>query len=241
MILVDDKGEARLCRLIESLQIRIVHPVNEAQNYFYEFTLDRQELFSGKSGLRAVKSDQVAIPLFNQTHDKDLFESPVQVRKLRESAAQRARQEPITENLRSICVSCHKRPEMGSTTTFFHDQSPELTAAERVNEVERILNWKRGQIPMGTASRIDRGPKAEMIDHCRGQRGSHGGFLRRLKRVRGHGLGLPSAIGGLDHRLVIADHILSFLPVSVLLPLSIHLPSAAHRHQGHQQEQFAER
>lgn len=149
MMLVDDKGEARLSRLIESLQIRIVHPADEKQNYFYEFTLDRQELLGGKSGLRAGKSDQVMIPLFNQTHDKDLFESPVQVRKLRESAAQRARQEPVTENLRSICVSCHQHPEMGSATTFFHDQSPELTAAERVNEVERILNWKRDKYQWG--------------------------------------------------------------------------------------------
>ena len=149
MMLVDDKGETRLSRLIESLQIRIVDPANEKQNYFYEFTLDRKELFSGHSGLRAGKSDQVTIPLFNRTHDKDMFEVPIRVRKLRESAAERARQEPITENLRLTCVSCHKRPEMVCTTAFFHDQSPELTASERVNEVERILNWKRDRYQWG--------------------------------------------------------------------------------------------
>lgn len=149
MMLVDDKGEIRLSPLIESLQIRIVHPTHNKESYFYEFTLDRKELFNSNNGLRAGKSDRVTIPLFNHTHDKDLFEMPIRVRMLRESAAARERREPVTENLRLICVSCHKRPEMGTTTAFFHNRSPELTASERLNEVERILNWKREKYQWG--------------------------------------------------------------------------------------------
>lgn len=94
MMLVDDKGEIRLSPLIESLQIRIVHPNHNKESNFYEFTLDRKELFNSNSGLRAGKSDQITIPLFNHTHDKDLFEMPIRVRMLREAAAARERINP---------------------------------------------------------------------------------------------------------------------------------------------------
>jgi len=40
MMLVDDKGEIRLSPLIESLQVRIVHPTHNKESYFYEFTLE---------------------------------------------------------------------------------------------------------------------------------------------------------------------------------------------------------
>jgi hypothetical protein len=142
MMLIDDRGEMRPTRLIESVQIRIVHPINEKDNDFYEFTLHRKELFNSNDGLRAGKSDQVTIPLFNHTHDRDIFEFPNRVRMIREVAAKRGRKEPITENLRFDCVSCHKRPEIVSTTAFFHDRPPGLTASERANEVERVISWK---------------------------------------------------------------------------------------------------
>lgn len=48
-----------------------------------------------------------------------------------------------------ICASCHTRPEMVTATAFIHNQSPELTASERLNEVERILNWKREKYQWG--------------------------------------------------------------------------------------------
>jgi hypothetical protein len=142
MMLIDDKGEMRPTRLIESVQIRIVNPITDTDNDFYEFTIDRKELFDSNNGLRAGRSDRVTIPLFNHTHDADLFEFPNRVRVIREVAAKRVRKEPITENLRLDCVSCHKRAEIVSTTAFFHDQSPGLTASEPANELERILRWK---------------------------------------------------------------------------------------------------
>ena len=61
---------------------------------------------------------------------------------IREVAAKRVRKEPITENLRSDCISCHKRPEIVSTNAFFHDRPPGLTASERAGEVERVMRWK---------------------------------------------------------------------------------------------------
>jgi hypothetical protein len=142
MMLIDDSGKMRTTRLIESVQIRVVHGIAERDNDFFEFSLHRKELFDGSSGLRAGKSDQVTIPVFNHTHDEDLFRIPGRVRMLREAAAKRGRKGPVTENLRSDCVACHKRPEVASANAFFHDRSPELTASERANEVERIIRWK---------------------------------------------------------------------------------------------------
>jgi hypothetical protein len=142
MMLIDDRGEMRPTRLIESVQIRIVNPITEKDNDFYEFTIHRKELFNSNNGLRAGRSDQVPIPLFDHTHDGDFFEFPNRVRMIREVTAKRVRQEPITENLRFDCVSCHKRPEIVSTNAFFHDRPPGLTASERADEVERVMRWK---------------------------------------------------------------------------------------------------
>jgi hypothetical protein len=142
MLLIDDSGKMRPTRLIESVQIRVVRGVAEEDNDFFEFSLHRKELFDGNSGLRAGKSDQVTIPIFNRTHDEDLFSIPGRVGALRETVAKRIRKEPVTENLRLDCVVCHKRPEIASASAFFHDRSPELTASERANEVERIIRWK---------------------------------------------------------------------------------------------------
>jgi hypothetical protein len=142
MMLIDDRGEMRPTRLIESVQIRMVNPITEKDNAFYEFTMHRKELFDSNNGLRAGRSDQVTIPLFNHTHDADIFDFPNRVRRIREEAAKRVRKEPITENLRFDCVSCHQRPEIVSTNAFFHDRPPGLTASERANEVERVMRWK---------------------------------------------------------------------------------------------------
>jgi len=142
MMLIDDRGEMRPTRLIESVQIRIVNPATEKDNQFYEFTMHRKELFDSNNGLRARRSDQVTIPLFNRTHDPDLFELPNRVRMIREVAAKRVRRESITENLRFECISCHKHPEIVSANAFFHDRPPGLTASERPNEVERVIMWK---------------------------------------------------------------------------------------------------
>jgi hypothetical protein len=114
----------------------------ESGNDFYEFTLHRKELFDGKSGLRAGRSDQATIPVFNHTHDEDIFSFPNRVRMIREAAAERGRRDPITENLRLDCASCHKRSEIASATAFFHDRLPGLTASERSSEVERVIRWK---------------------------------------------------------------------------------------------------
>jgi hypothetical protein len=148
MMLIDDKGEMRPTRLVESVQIRIVNPITE-NNDFYEFTIHRKELFDSNNGLRAGKSDQVMIPLFNHTHEADIFGFPNRVRMLREAATKRVRTEPITENLRLDCVPCHKRQEVVSTNAFFHDRPPGLTASERASEVERTMRWKREKSQWG--------------------------------------------------------------------------------------------
>jgi hypothetical protein len=142
MMLIDDNGKMRATRLIESVQIRVVHGIAEKDNDFYELTLHRKELFDSNNGLRATRSDQVTIPVFNHTHDEDIFNFPGRVRTIREVAAERSRKEPVTENLRLDCVSCHKRPEIASVNAFFHDRPPGLTASERGKEVERIVRWK---------------------------------------------------------------------------------------------------
>jgi len=142
MMLIDDRGEMRLTRLIESVQIRVVNSPTKKDNDFYEFTIHRKELFDGSNGLRAGRLDQVTIPLFNHTHDRDIFEFPNRVRMLREVAVKRARKEPMTENLRFDCISCHERPEIVTATAFFHDRPPGLAASARANEVERVMRWK---------------------------------------------------------------------------------------------------
>jgi hypothetical protein len=71
-----------------------------------------------------------------------MFTFPNRIRTIREAAAERGRKEPVTENLRSDCATCHKRSEVATATAFFHDRSPGLTASERSNEVERVLRWK---------------------------------------------------------------------------------------------------
>src|SRR5262249_52735956 len=91
MMLVDDRGEMRPTRLIESVQLRIVHPMNEKANDFYEFALQRKELFNSNDGLRAGTSDQVTLPHFNRTHDRDIFEVPKRVRLIREVVVERGR------------------------------------------------------------------------------------------------------------------------------------------------------
>lgn len=142
MVLIDAKGERRVTRLIESVQIRVVNSSTKNDNDFYEFTIRRKELFDSNNGLCAGRSDQITLPLFNHTHDRDAFEVPNRVRRLREVASERVRNEPMTQNLRVECISCHKRPEIVTANAFFHDRSPELAASERANEVERVMRWK---------------------------------------------------------------------------------------------------
>jgi hypothetical protein len=104
MMLIDDKGVMRPTRLIESVQIRVVDPI-EKNNDFYEFTVHRKELFSSNNGLRAGRSDKVTIPLFNHTHDGDLFEFPNRVRMIREAVDRRARKRTDYRELaKRLCV-----------------------------------------------------------------------------------------------------------------------------------------
>lgn len=144
MMLIDDKGAMRPTRLIESLQIRIVNSTDAKESDFYEFTIHRKELFASDNGLRAATSDQVTLPVFNHTHDPDVFELPNKVRTISDAVAKRMRKEPVTENLRSDCVSCHtRRVEIISTNEFFgQDLSPEMIASERANEVGRVVRLK---------------------------------------------------------------------------------------------------
>lgn len=153
MMLIDDRGKMRPTRLIESVQIRVVHAIPEEENDFYEFTLHRKELFDSNNGLRAVRSDEMTIPVFN-THDEGIFDFPSRVRMIRAMAAKRGSKETVTENLRGAgetavagirfdCASCHKQPgRIASVESFFHDRPPGLTASERGNEVERVMRWK---------------------------------------------------------------------------------------------------
>jgi hypothetical protein len=159
MMLVDDEGKMRPSRLTESVQIRIVHSAAEADSDFFEFTLHRQALFDSNNGLRAGRSDQAAIPLFNHTHDEDMFAFPNRVRAIREAAAERGRKEPITENLRVDCAACHKRSEIVTATAFFHDRPAGLTAAERSNEIERVMRWKGEKYQWGLLQGLMEGPK----------------------------------------------------------------------------------
>ena len=138
MMLVDDKGKMRPTRLIESVQIRVVRGNIEKESDFYEFTQHRKELFDGK-GLRAVKSDEVTIPVFN-VRDEDVLDLPRSVRQMREAAVKG--EGPVTENLRFGCISCHTRSGIASVSSFFHDRPPGLTASERGPEVERVIRWK---------------------------------------------------------------------------------------------------
>jgi hypothetical protein len=138
MMLIDDKGKMQPTRLIESVQIRVVRGNIEKESDFYEFTQHRKELFDGK-GLRAVKSDEVTIPVFN-VRDEDVLDLPRSVRQMREAAVKGEGR--VTENLRIGCTSCHTQSGIASVSSFFHDRPPGLTATERGPEVERVIRWK---------------------------------------------------------------------------------------------------
>jgi hypothetical protein len=138
MMLIDAKGKMHLTPLIESLQMRVVRGTIEKESDFYEFTQHRKDLFDGK-GLHAVKSDEVTIPVFN-VRDEDVLELPRSVRQMREAAVKG--EDRATENLRIGCISCHTQSGIASVSSFFHDRSPGLTAAQRGPEVERVIRWK---------------------------------------------------------------------------------------------------
>jgi hypothetical protein len=112
---VDAAAKIRVTPIAELVQIRVYRriPQNPGANYkgdygeqdVYEFVLDRPELFAGKSGLRAVSSQEPAEPLFGRREGDDPFE-----RNKRQCA-------PDTTQLKT-CIECHQAPGVYSVLSM---------------------------------------------------------------------------------------------------------------------------
>jgi hypothetical protein len=103
MFLVDDRGVLRPTPITEGVQLRIF-PEGKEQRFF-EFTLDRAGLVSGRGGLRAVGPDEV--DYFGGLHNGNSQIDPF-------GRGEPPKMEPVL----STCVGCHNAEKLSSVNTF---------------------------------------------------------------------------------------------------------------------------
>ncbi len=142
MLLVDQQGDLVASPIIESIQFR--HFFTGTQQMFYEFTLDRDRLFTGQTGgLRPLARAETGFPLFR---------SPG-VNFAEASAAEIETSSPV---MLSLCVSCHGHLERNGVTSiisFFREgdfglpdnQDPGLMATTPAREAQVTMAWKQEQ------------------------------------------------------------------------------------------------
>jgi hypothetical protein len=104
---VDSSAKLRVTPLTELVQIRVYRRIPEdadanfhgdfGEQDMYEFVLDRESLFSGKHGLRAVGAGDPEEPFERDGHDPE------------PTGARRARPSQAATQLKS-CIQCHQAP-----------------------------------------------------------------------------------------------------------------------------------
>jgi hypothetical protein len=134
MLLIDDQGEIILSPLVETVQLRHFSP---AQN-FYEFELNRAELFDGRRGGLIPKAD---IFMLFMGHG-DVFENPAP---------------ELQASIPRICAACHFEyppiPNSGNTKSIIsysrqpfslaNHQEPVLLVTTVIEEAQTVIVWKR--------------------------------------------------------------------------------------------------
>src|SRR5262249_16799731 len=135
MVLNDDGGIARVSPLTEEVQFRVFRTLTNIDSY--ELLLDRKDLFAGRGGLRAVRSDETSyydISGFHGGHPagtKDLLEMT-------------PRQKPPV--VMDCCVTCHRVQVDGGirsvASAFASDRRRlDLQPASLDKQVQNALVW----------------------------------------------------------------------------------------------------
>jgi hypothetical protein len=132
---VDRSAKVRVTPVTELVQIRVYRriPENPEANYqgdfgqqdTYEFLLDRDRLFAGQHGLRAVASNDPAEPFFDRSEGRDPFE--------------RGRS-PLTPDMPQLktCIQCHQAPGVYSMLSM---ERGLRASAKGTRELFRTYAW----------------------------------------------------------------------------------------------------
>ena len=130
MLLPDDHGGLSVTPITENVQLRVFSKKGEQQ--FFEFTLDREVLLSGKYDLHAVGPAE-----------KELFGFGLQQRDERHLFDNELKAEPVM--VLSNCVSCHGIPDQLSIHTFGfreHDYYAGTAQTDFSTQVRETVNRK---------------------------------------------------------------------------------------------------
>jgi len=132
---VDREARVRATPITELVQIRVYRQIPKdpeahqrrdfgAQDV-YEFMLDRDELFAGQYGLRAVGPEDPAEPFFVRSEMRDPFE--------------RGR-DPLTPEMPQLktCIECHQAPGVYSMLSMTRGVRPNPNAG---GEIFRTYAW----------------------------------------------------------------------------------------------------
>jgi hypothetical protein len=138
MLLIDNTGTLRATPLTESVQLRVFRRLDTGDPYM--FTLQRRDLFAGRSGgLHAVGATETSFFDF-QTRGGDIFEM-----KTRSPAPA----------LMKTCTSCHARLDVrggiGTVVTIYarDDKDPGLAATDLAQQVRFTIDWTRATYTWG--------------------------------------------------------------------------------------------
>jgi len=152
MVLLSETGKFIPAHITESVQLRVYRNIDpavigmnlshfqEAQDVF-EFRLDRQTLFAGKSGLRRLDAEEKDLPTF-LSHGIDPFESSRPPYDL----------QPYGNVVLRSCVACHYDP--GVQSFISHSRAhfdlpgltsgapPDLVESAPAREIELQMRWR---------------------------------------------------------------------------------------------------
>jgi hypothetical protein len=132
---VDRSAKIRATPIAELVQIRVYrHIPKNPEAHFegdsgvqdaYEFVLDRDKLFSGQHGLRAVSPDDPAEPFFDRSEGRDPFER---------------NNGPLTPDMPQLktCIECHRAPGVYSILSMVRGLRTNPKAA---GELFRTYAW----------------------------------------------------------------------------------------------------
>jgi hypothetical protein len=130
MLLADDRGTLRPTPVTEGVQLR-VFPKGKEQRFF-EFTLDRAGLASGRAGLRAVGRDEIDyFGGLDNGHSQIDRLGPEELPKMRPALA--------------TCIGCHNAPKLEAINTFGFGRTDGYqggTTTDMATQVRHTVNLK---------------------------------------------------------------------------------------------------